>query len=62
MATSSNNNATALFSRSTEIANPVTHSALEFFERPSVLVNYEGSFDQEVFPMWAAADPSWIFS
>ena len=45
----SNNNATALFSRSTEIANPVTHSALEFFERPSVLINYEGSFDQEVF-------------
>ena len=50
MATSSNNNATALLSRSTEIANPVTHSALDFFERPSVLVSYEGCFDQEVFP------------
>ena len=46
---SSNNSATALFSRSTEIANPVTR-ALDFFERPSVLVNYEGSFDQEFFP------------
>ena len=45
----SNNNATALFSRSTEIAIPVTHSALDFFERPSVLIIYEGSFDQEVF-------------
>ena len=50
MATSRNNNATALFSRSTEIANPVTHSALDFFKRPIVLINYTGSFDQEVFP------------
>ena len=46
----SNNIATALFSRSTEIANPVTHSAPDFFQRPSVLINYERSFDQEVFP------------
>ena len=46
----SNNIATALFSRSTEIANPVIHSALDVIERPSVLINYEGSFDQEVFP------------
>ena len=46
----SNNNATALLSRSTETANPVTHSALAFFERPSVSVNYEGTSDQEVFP------------
>ena len=33
-----------------EIANPVTHSALDFFVKPSVLINYEGSFDQEVVP------------
>ena len=33
-----------------DVANPVTQSALEFFERPSVLINYEGSHDQEVFP------------
>ena len=46
----SNNIATALLSRSTEIANPVAHSALDFFERPRVLINYEGSFDKEVFP------------
>ena len=57
MATSNNNNATALFSRLTEIANPVTHSALDFFERPSVLVNYEGSFDQEVFPLVGCRGP-----
>ena len=60
MATSSNN-ATALFSRSTEIANPVTHSALDFFERPNVLVNYEGSFDQEVFPHVGCRGPQLDF-
>ena len=46
----SNNIATAVFNRSTEIANPVTHSALDFFERPSVLIIYERSIDQEVSP------------
>ena len=57
----SNNNATALFSRSTEIANPVTHSALDFFGRPSVLINYEGSFDQEVFPHVGCRGPQLDF-
>ena len=33
----------------TEIARPVTHSALDFFEKPGVIINYEGSYDQEVF-------------
>ena len=33
-----------------DIASPDTHSALDFFEKPSVLINYEGSYDQEVFP------------
>ena len=45
----STNNATALISESTEIANPVTHCALDFFGRPSGLNYYEGSFDQEIF-------------
>ena len=36
--------------RASDVANPVTHSTLDFFERPSVLINYEGSHDQEVFP------------
>ena len=57
----SSNNATALFSRSTEVANPVTHSALDF-ERPSVLINYEGSFDQEVFPHVGFRGPQLDFS
>ena len=32
----------------TDIANPVTHTALDFFEKPIVLVNYESGFDQEI--------------
>ena len=50
MATGISGIATTLFSRSSEIANPVTHSAPVFFNRPCVMINYEGSFDQEVFP------------
>ena len=62
MSNNNNNNATAIFSQSTEIDKTVTHAALDFIETPSVLVNYEGSsFDQEVLPMWVFADPSWIF-
>ena len=57
----SNNNATASWSRSTEIANPVTHSALDFFERPSVLFTYEGSFDLEVFPHVGCRGPQLDF-
>ena len=49
------------FGASTEIANPVTHSALDFFERPSVLINYEGSFDQEVFPHVGCRGPQLDF-
>ena len=29
---------------------PVTHSALDFFEKPGVMINYEDAYDQEVFP------------
>ena len=46
----SSSNQKLLFGASSEIANPVTHSATDFFESPSVLMNYIGSSDQEVFP------------
>ena len=39
------------------MANLVTHAALDFFERPSVLINYEGSYDQEVFPKVGCRGP-----
>ena len=39
-----------LYSVDQQIPNPVTHSALDFFKRPSVLFNYESSSDKEVFP------------
>ena len=44
-----------------EIANPVTHSALDFFEKPSVLINYEGAYDQEVFPHVGCRGPQLDF-
>ena len=46
----SSSNQNLYFGASSEMANSITHSSLDFFERPSVLINYEGSFDQEVFP------------
>ena len=39
----------------------MTHSALDFFERPSVLINHEGSFDQEVFPYVGCSGPQLDF-
>ena len=44
-----------------EIASPVTHSALNFFKKPNVLINYEGSYDQEVFPHVACRGPQLDF-
>ena len=44
-----------------EIASPVTHSALDFFEKPNVLINYEGSYDQEVFPHVGCRGPQLDF-
>ena len=44
-----------------EIATPVTHSALDFFEKPNVLINYEGSYDQEVFPHVGCRSPQLNF-
>ena len=50
-----------MYSKSTEIANPVSHSALDFFERPNVLINYEGAYDQEVFPHVGCRGPQLDF-
>ena len=44
-----------------EIASPATHSALEFFEKSNVLINYEGSYDQEVFPHIGCRGPQLDF-
>jgi len=52
---------TTMYSKSTEIANPVTHSALDFFERPHVLINYEGAYDQEAFPHVGCRGPQLDF-
>ena len=41
--------------------SPVTHSALDFFEKPNVLINYEGSYDQEVFPHVGCRGPQLDF-
>ena len=46
----STTNSIQFHSRASDVAQQVTHSALDFFEKPSVLINYEGSHDQEVFP------------
>lgn len=48
-------------SAASDIANPVTHSALDFFEKPAVLVNYESSFDQEIFPIGGCTGPTLEF-
>ena len=57
----SSSNQNLYFVASSEIANPVTHSALHFFGRTSVLINYEGSFDQEVFPHVGCRGPQLDF-
>ena len=44
-----------------DIANPVTHTALDFFEKPSVLINYENGHDQEVFPQTGPRGPTLDF-
>ena len=49
--------AAVLENASADIANPVTHSALDFFEAPSVLVTYDGSHDQEYFPQMDVVGP-----
>ena len=55
------NNSIQFDGRASEVANPVTHCALDFFERPSVLLNYEGSRDHEVFPQVGCRGPQLDF-
>ena len=55
------NNYIQFHGRASDVANPVTHSALDFFERPSALINYEGSHDQEVFPQVGCRGPQLDF-
>ena len=50
MANRGSSNSIQFDGRASEVANPVTNSASDFFEGPAVLINYEGSHDQEVFP------------
>ena len=47
--------------RASDLAYPVTHSAHGFFERPSVLIIYEGSHNQEVFPQVGCRGPQLDF-
>ena len=44
-----------------EIASPVTHSALDSFEKPNMLINYEGSYDQDDFPHVGCRGPQLDF-
>ena len=44
-----------------DIANPVTHTTLDFFEKPNVLVNYESGFDQEIYPQVGSRGPTLDF-
>ena len=55
------NNSIQFHGRASEVANPITQSALDFFEHPSVLINYEGFHDQEVFPQVGCRGPQLDF-
>ena len=52
---------TATSSSTMDIASPVTNSAMDFFEKKSVLVNYEGSNEQEMFPHVGCRGPQLDF-
>ena len=52
---------TSFKSLATDIANPVTHTAVDFFEKPSVLVNYESAYDQKVFTEYGPNGPTLDF-
>ena len=54
-------NSIQFHSRASVVAQPVTHSALAFFEKPSVLINCEGSHDQEVYPQVGCPEPQLDF-
>ena len=44
-----------------DIASPMTHSVFDFSEKPKVLIHYEGSYDQEVFPHVGCRGPQLDF-
>ena len=44
-----------------EIASQVTHCALDFFEKPNVLIDYEDFYDQEAFPQVGCRGPQLDF-
>ena len=48
-------------SGASDVAQPVTHSALNFFDKPSVVINHEGSHDQEDFPQVVCREPQLDF-
>ena len=50
-----------MFTQASEIARPVTHSAFDFFDQLTVLIKYEGSFDQELFPHLGCRGPQLDF-
>ena len=53
--------ATTFSGSAMEIASLVFHSAQVFFEKPNVLIIYEGSYDQEVFPHAGCRGPQLDF-
>ena len=44
-----------------EIAKPVTRSALDYFEKPEVMIKDERAYDQEVFPHVGCGGPQLDF-
>ena len=37
-----------------------SHTSPDIFERPQLLVNFDGSFEQKIGPLYAANGPHWI--
>ena len=38
-----------------------SHTSLDFFERPQLLVNFDGSFEQKIGPLYAPNGPTLEF-
>ena len=51
-----------MMSSSSEIANPATHSALDFFEKPSLLISYDNAYDQIIETQTGCAGPTLEFN
>ena len=54
-------NSVQFHSRASDVAQAVSYSALDFFKKPSVLINYEGSHDQKVSPQVGCRGPQLDF-